>query len=122
MTLPAPRSLSMFSVIQAGAVAAVKTDPRPLLRGCPDCGTAPKIDPSFYGNVCIYCDNDDCPCINNDGWPQATGSSMDEAATRWNALGTESAPEHDLAGFAYDKARDEYEQSLEAISGNGSAI
>lgn len=111
----AARPISMFAVIQAGAVAAVKADPCTLLRGCPDCGTTPKTNPSFHGNVVLYCDNDNCPCINNDGWPQATGASMTEAATKWNALGTEIEQEHDPIGLAYDKARDEHEQSLEAI-------
>lgn len=60
----------------------------PVLCPCPGCGASPEIDPSFFGEVCIYCDNDLCEGIG-DGWVQAMGVTLEKAAAKWNGLSEE---------------------------------
>lgn len=60
----------------------------PSLCPCPGCGAPPAIDPSFFDEVCIFCDNDLCEGVG-DGWAQAMGVTLEEAAEKWNAVGTE---------------------------------
>lgn len=76
---------NMVRVIQRGARETVAAQPH--LLGCPDCGEPPAVDPSFYGQVCIYCDNDFCSQQNGDGWPQVMAPTLAEAAKKWNSLG-----------------------------------
>lgn len=80
------RHLTMVGAIRIGAEQAVAAEP--FLCGCPACGCTPKIDPSFYGKVCVYCDNDSCKGAG-DGWPQAMGDTLTLAAAKWNALVSE---------------------------------
>lgn len=77
-------NLSMATVINRGAAETVMASP--ALCGCPDCGKSPAIDPSFYGQVCIFCDNDSCSQKSGDGWPQAMGKTLAVAAAKWNSL------------------------------------
>ncbi len=76
---------NMLRTIQRGARETIAAQ-RPTLCGCPDCGAAPAIDPAFYGEVCIYCDNDDCSQKSGDGWPQAMAPTLELAAAEWNGM------------------------------------
>lgn len=60
----------------------------PHINRCPACFCIPAIDHAFYGKVVIYCDNDSCDTLG-DGYPQALGKTLAEAAQNWNALGDE---------------------------------
>lgn len=76
-------AMNMLDTIRIGAQETIAAEP--FLCGCSACGCTPKIDPSFYGKVCIYCDNDSCPQVDGDGWPQAMGDTLALAAAKWNA-------------------------------------
>lgn len=75
------RNLTIVDTIRIGAQETIAA--QPFLGWCPACGSTPKIDPSFYGKVCVYCDKDDCKGAG-DGWPQAMGDTLALAAAKWN--------------------------------------
>lgn len=66
-------------------VATTPAPAAPVLCPCPGCGAPPEIDPSFFGEFCIYCDVDSCEGIG-DGWVQAMGVTLESAAAKWNEL------------------------------------
>ncbi len=53
----------------------------PQINSCACCGKTPAMEPEFYNQVVIYCDNDDCDQL---GEAQAMGHSVAEAAAKWN--------------------------------------
>lgn len=82
----------------------------PAIKLCPNCGKTPAINPEFYNQVCIHCDNDECA----DRDMQAMGHTLEEAAQKWNLLGTEAVEEEeypDRIGAAMDRARDRWEET-----------
>lgn len=50
------------------------------VKRCPHCDALPALDPSFHGQFCVYCDNDDCPSRDQ----QAMAHTLESAVALWN--------------------------------------